>query len=69
MPKRRAARKSKASKAKPTCNFWVCGRCGGHFVDLGEFIDHVTAQACARMDLVLENIEAYLAALGGIGSR
>ncbi len=70
MPKPKAARKSNKA-SKPACNLWVCGRCGGHFANLGDFLAHVTAQACTRMDLILEEIEAYLAALGaaGTGSR
>ncbi len=43
----------KPNRNKKPNQYYVCGRCNGHFVNLGDFTDHVDAQSCVQVDVIL----------------
>ncbi len=57
------AKKQTHKKQSKALDAFVCGRCGGHFIILGEFVDHVQARTCSKLALLMNSIENQLVAM------
>ncbi len=60
-PKAKKTAKSRKMVNKRSIQYFVCGRCCGHFTNLREFTEHVAARSCQRLEYLMVALEHALA--------